>query len=237
MNTKNHARKLRDALNAVTGLNITHSQALEVSARLQGYRHLHKLQQQESEVSTPSFPRALTSAERDMLAELARQDVTPVYDFESPFSPNRVPTHHVDVPGRGVAHRDGGAGVYVVLPSRATQCSDCGRPIAEGELCTRSADKKATTAGIRYTHCRSCVPLTVTPRDPEAIRRERHVELLTYISFRSRENAVMFFNEIQALLTIDHPLAFQTELDGDRLAQSLGIALYDPPIERSISTG
>lgn len=237
MDAKDTAHRLRAAIQDVTGQDVTHAQALEIAARLQGYRNWHELQrcgQRAEEAASPrstdpgeTGPFKFTDEEQEILAELARRDPSPVYDFEQP-SPNRVPTHHVEVPGVGMANGDGGAGVYVTTPARDTTCSTCGAPIRSGELCTRSADKKGTTAGIRYTRCRNCVPIVITPRDPEAIRLERHVELFTRLTFRTRENALVFFREI-AEAAPERPVYLTPELDGDRLAHRFGLRLPDPP--------
>lgn len=237
MDAKDTARRLRAAIQDVIGQDVTHSQALEITARLQGCRNWHELQRRDQQTAPPGVadpsdlgPSEFTGEEKEILAGLARRDPSPVYDFED-SSPDRVPTHHVEVPGVGVAHRDGGAGVYVTTPARDTTCSSCGAPIRVDELCTRSADKKGTTAGIRYTRCRTCVPIVVTARDPEAVRLERHVDLVTRLTFRTRENALVFFREIADTLPT-RPAYFTPELDGDRLAQKFGLRLPDPPRSR-----
>lgn len=239
MDAKDTARRLRAACHDVTGQDITHSQALEIAARLQGYRNWHEFQQRGQRVEEVSVPRAtesrdsrpfrFTSDEQETLREWARRDPSPVYDLE-PLSRNQVPTHHVEVPSVGIADRDGRAGVYVTTPARDTACFSCGAYIDAGELCTRSADKKGTVAGFRYTRCRKCVPISVTPRDPETIRLERHVALLTRLSFRTRENAIVFFREIADAVPA-LPTYFTPELDGDRLAQKFGLHLPDPPAD------
>lgn len=238
MDAKDTARKLRAALQDVTELELTHAQALEVVARLQGFRNWHELQQRNETASPPRTPNGptpenaatveLTPEEREILSDMARRDPSPVYDIEH-RSPRRVPTHHVEVPGVGIADRDGGAGVYVVTPAQDTTCFDCGAAIRKGELCTRSADKKGTTAGIRYTRCRTCVPIVITPRDSEAIRLDRHVELGVHLMFRTRENALVLFRQAADAAPASHGL-FSPILDGDRLAANFGVRLPDPPL-------
>lgn len=235
MTTKDTARRLRSALQEVTGQDISHSQALEIVARLLGYRDLHELQKREAAQDAqpvpalvPAVPKVeFTEEEQEILAEWARRDPSPVYDFED-AGPDRVATHHVEVPGVGIAHRSGGAGVHVVTPAKDTTCSSCGAAISAGELCTRSADKKGTIGGIRFTRCRTCQPITVTPRDPEAIRLDRSVWLNVYLTFRTRENAMVFFRLISDAVPEKHSV-FTAQIEGERMVQAFGVRLPDMP--------
>lgn len=41
------------------------------------------------------------------------------------------------------------------------KCGRCNQDIESDELFSRSADKKGTVVGIRYTFCRKCIPFEV----------------------------------------------------------------------------
>ncbi len=237
MNVKDTARTLRTALQEIADQTISHSQALEICARLHGYRNWHECRQRElGTEETTARPVTATSdlgpfefsdEEKALLKELAYRDPSPVYDFEA-HPPHQVVTHHVEVSGVGIAHGAGGAGVWVTKLAQDTTCFSCGVTISAGELCTRSADRKGTVAGIRYTRCRRCVPIVITPRDPEAIRLDHHMALLTRLTFRTRENALVFFRVVAGMMPVGH-LYSTHEIDGDQLAEHFGIRLPDSP--------
>lgn len=234
MISKDTARRLRAALQDVAGQDISHSQALEIVARLEGYRDLHELQKREVAQATSPAPASVpaivpkfefTDEEQEVLAELSRRDRV-VYDIEG-RGPGVV-THHVDVPGVGIAHRSGGAGVHVMRAAKDTTCFLCSAPIRAGELCTRSADRAGTVGGLRFTRCQTCQPLTITPRDPEAVRLERKVRLVVDLTFDTRENAVIFLRLIANDAQEYHPF-FQQLVRGEDIAQAFGVRLPDMP--------
>lgn len=64
-------------------------------------------------------------------------------------------------------HRDGQE-VSVYLAVVPIPCERCGINIEPNELFSRSANKKGSIVGIRYSFCRNCMPFEETPVDVEA---------------------------------------------------------------------
>ncbi len=53
------------------------------------------------------------------------------------------------------------------------RCGRCGKDIQPQQYFSRSADKAGRVPGIRYAHCRICVPLDEYVRTPEEVEEVR----------------------------------------------------------------
>lgn len=106
-----------------------------------------------------------------------------------------------------IYYRDGKE-VSVYISRCLIPCEQCGVNIKPNEMFSRSADKKGTIAGIRYSFCRKCKPFDKAPVDLE--KRKAHIGQSKIL-----EQSIWHSTDWQSLAGSSELVTFSLDVNGN----------------------